>query len=124
MLFRNDLDVKQRPYPFGSFYITKLRTCRPKISTIFFPIFSRCTCEKCEISETPEENMCCSEKGPIRQKIEQFNSDHGGSILCITEHPGFASNCLDVWVLQTAYLHYKQQYRTGVDGETNEYVSL
>jgi len=29
---------------------------------------------------------------------------------CITTHPGFQSVCLDTFVLQTAYLQYRQQY--------------
>lgn len=31
---------------------------------------------------------------------------------CITEHPGFQSTCLDVWVLETAYHAYRQQHGT------------
>jgi hypothetical protein len=82
----------------------------------------RCVCGKCEIMETPVENACCKEKDPIARTIQEFNEDHGGNIRCIMEHHGFQSNCMDVWVLQTAYMHYKQQYRGGFDGETNEYV--
>ena len=26
------------------------------------------------------------------------------ALSCITHHPGFESNCLDVWVLETAYM--------------------
>ena len=29
---------------------------------------------------------------------------------CITQHPGFASVCLGVWVLQFVYNEYKQRY--------------
>lgn len=29
---------------------------------------------------------------------------------CITDNPGFHTVCLDRWVLQAAWLHYKQQY--------------
>ena len=29
---------------------------------------------------------------------------------CIVQHPGFEAVCLNVWVLQTAWLQYKQQY--------------
>ncbi|XP_064630852.1 uncharacterized protein LOC135495770 [Lineus longissimus] len=80
-----------------------------------------CICgDKCEVQDVPIENACCHEKEPILRKIEAYNEEHGGNIRCITEHPGFQSNCLDVWVLQTAYSHYKQQYRAAVDGETNE----
>ncbi|XP_074647486.1 uncharacterized protein LOC141903288 [Tubulanus polymorphus] len=52
-----------------------------------------CDCQCCEIMETPEENACCNEKGPILARIEK----------CITCHPGFRSNCLDIWVLETVY---------------------
>ena len=40
---------------------------------------------------------------------------------CITEHPGFQSTCLDVWVLETAYYAFRQQH--GTDNHTgNKYV--
>ena len=40
---------------------------------------------------------------------------------CITEHPGFRSNCLDVWVLKTAYYAFRQQH--GADNRTgHEFV--
>ena len=29
---------------------------------------------------------------------------------CIVDHSGFRAVCLNVWVLQTAWLQYKQQY--------------
>ena len=35
---------------------------------------------------------------------------------CITEHIGFWSNCLDVWVLETAYYAFQQQ--PGADSHT------
>ena len=34
------------------------------------------------------------------------------SYTCTTEHPGFQSTCLDVWVLETAYYAYRQQHGT------------
>jgi hypothetical protein len=70
-------------------------------------------------SPVPEENACCCEKVPILNKIEEFNADHGGDIACITKHPGFLSNCLDVWVLQNVYRLYQKKYRVEVDGEIN-----
>ena len=34
---------------------------------------------------------------------------HEEQLDCIADHPGFASVCLDVWVLETAYYQYRQQ---------------
>ncbi|KAF3860457.1 hypothetical protein F7725_000712 [Dissostichus mawsoni] len=36
-------------------------------------------------------------------KMEEFNEyeGDGANITCVIDHPGFQSNCLDVWVLQT-----------------------
>ena len=42
---------------------------------------------------------------------------------CITEHPGFLFNCLDVWVLETVYYTFHQQH--GSDNRTgHEYVNF
>ena len=69
----------------------------------------RCTCEKCTI----EECQCCQEKDVMVAKMEEFNEYEGDSenITCVIDHPGFQSNCLDVWVLQTAYHHYSKRDR-------------
>ena len=47
--------------------------------------------------------------GQIWQKIEEQTEVQ---MSCITEHPGFQSTCLDVWVLETAYYAYRQQHGT------------
>lgn len=39
---------------------------------------------------------------------------------CMTEHPGFLVNCLNPWVLEVAYLQYKQQYQEGLDFAQHE----
>ena len=52
---------------------------------------------------TVEESVCCKELERVQQKMEEANL-----IGCITDHPGFQSVCLDVWVLQTAYFAYRQ----------------
>jgi len=51
------------------------------------------------------ESVCCAEIGQVWQKVE----DQGPQIQmkCITEHPGFQSTCLDVWVLETAYYAFR-----------------
>ena len=56
---------------------------------------------------TNEECVCCREIPKICVKIDDLGSS---SIVCITDHPGFNSVCLDVWVLQAAYFQYKQEY--------------
>ncbi|KAF3840260.1 hypothetical protein F7725_018977 [Dissostichus mawsoni] len=40
-----------------------------------------------------------------------MNMRDGANITCVIDHPGFQSNCLDVWVLQTAYHHYSKRDR-------------
>ena len=49
--------------------------------------------------------VCCKEIEPIKNKIDALNDS---VINCITEHPGFNSVCLNVWVLQAAY--FRQEY--------------
>lgn len=60
---------------------------------------------------TNTECLCCREVDAVDSKIQESSSD----IECITDHEGFGSVCLDVWVLQTAYFNYRQQY-----GEADE----
>ncbi|CAH3032035.1 unnamed protein product [Porites evermanni] len=55
------------------------------------------------------ESVCCHEIGQIWQKIEEQTEVQ---MSCITEHPGFQSTCMDVWVLETAYYAYRQQHGT------------
>ena len=42
--------------------------------------------------------------------MSKINALDDSSIQCITEHPGFSSVCLNIWVLQTAYYQYQQHY--------------
>ena len=53
------------------------------------------------------ENKCCQSYKVIRDIIadEELNLQDN----CITTHPGFASNCLDIWVLQASMHEYLQQ---------------
>jgi len=59
-----------------------------------------------------EENICCQEIDPVVRKnleaaeVEQLDNPP----VCIVNHPGFHAVCLNVWVLQTAWFQYKQQY--------------
>jgi len=68
---------------------------------------------------TAHESVCCAEISQVWQKVEDQRPEIQMS--CITEYPGFQSNCLDVWVLETAYYAFRQQY--GADNHTaHEYV--
>uniref|UniRef100_A0A1X7T1Y1 P2X purinoreceptor 7 intracellular domain-containing protein n=1 Tax=Amphimedon queenslandica TaxID=400682 RepID=A0A1X7T1Y1_AMPQE len=53
------------------------------------------------------ECLCCRDIQAIMSKINEVNDTQ---VKCITEHPGFSAVCLNVWVLQTAYAQYRQQY--------------
>ena len=45
----------------------------------------------------------------------------GGSIDCITEHGGFRSVCLDIWVLQTALYQTRQEHgRSSTSGPAHK----
>ena len=55
---------------------------------------------------TLKECLCCQEIAQVVNKM----SMNTVAMQCITEHPGFTTVCLDVWVLQTAYFQYQQQY--------------
>ena len=59
---------------------------------------------QCEPMPTERESVCCREIHQVENKLMDWD---GSSIDCITEHGGFQSVCLDVWVLQTAL------YQTG-----------
>ena len=55
---------------------------------------------------TSRECICCCEIDEIVEKKQENASE----IACITDHEGFQSVCLDVWVLQAAYSVYRQRY--------------
>lgn len=52
------------------------------------------------------KNHCCLEDTRITDIMAEVNIT-----TCIIEHPGFNFVCLDTWVLDTAYYHYRQQYK-------------
>ncbi|KAK3091822.1 hypothetical protein FSP39_022904 [Pinctada imbricata] len=60
---------------------------------------------------TVKENLCCQEVNKIIEEIqEEMKLTDVKEIKCITQHPGFASVCLDRHVLKTAYYSYRQDY--------------
>ena len=52
------------------------------------------------------ECICCCEIEEVETVKQQLDT----TVKCITDHEGFSSVCLDVWVLQTAYFAYRQQF--------------
>ena len=59
-----------------------------------------------------EECSCCQEIQQVAYKNQEVIEVTKPVRLftCITDNPGFHSVCLDRWVLQAAWLGYKQQY--------------
>jgi hypothetical protein len=55
----------------------------------------------------------------IPEVVNVISTEPG--VQCITQHSGFAPVCLNVWVLQTAYSQYRQQYGN-YSGSLNEFV--
>lgn len=59
-----------------------------------------------------EECLCCHEvEQTVNKNDEVFERVQPAErYQCITDNPGFRTVCLDIWVLQAAWLQYKQQY--------------
>ena len=76
-----------------------------------------------------EENICWREVEVVYRKnleaveVEQLEEPPQ----CIVDHPGFHAVCLNYWVLQAAWLQYKQQYGTsayeGPDHKKNRHIA-
>lgn len=59
--------------------------------------------------QSQRECLCCREIQTILNKLSN-TGDTSSQVRCITEHPGFSSVCLNIWVLQAAYSQYRQHY--------------
>ena len=59
---------------------------------------------------TNHKCVCCCEIDTVSNKFQESEND----ISSITDHEGFESVCLNVWVLQTAYFNYGQRYGEAV----------
>ncbi len=79
-----------------------------------FLFFCRCECDKCRIMPTARECLCCKEVPQVLEVMQEFPE-----ISCITDHSGFQSVCLDLYVLRTAYFSYRQHYKEEM-GESPE----
>ncbi|XP_057714363.1 P2X purinoceptor 7-like [Corythoichthys intestinalis] len=80
----------------------------------------RCTCSNCVAMGTQIESRCCMERPQILTKMEEYRDQTDSALSCMTEHPGFTANCLNQWVLEVAYLQYKQQYKETLELAQNE----
>ena len=58
---------------------------------------------------THDECVCCTEINKIIEKVDDLSDSN---VVCITDHPGFSSVCLNPWVLQAAYYQYRQEHGT------------
>ena len=56
--------------------------------------------------------VCCCERPQIEDKIMTL----ANPVQCITDHPGLEAVCLNnyVWILQTAYFQFRQEYGTNI----------
>lgn len=59
----------------------------------------RCCCSKCSLDKSTkkEECFCCHDIHRCTDKFASLEED-----MCITDHPGYKSVCLDTWVLEAA----------------------
>ena len=76
----------------------------------------RCSCGNCRPMPSSRECVCCREIQVVEQKLRESDVKRQ----CITEHNGFDPVCLNVWVLQTAYFQYRQQYGSTAPRQTNQ----
>ena len=69
-----------------------------------------------QIMDREKECVCCHEIEQVANKNElEEVMEYIKPTLpydCLTDKPGFHTVCLDKWVLQAAWLQYKQQYRS------------
>ena len=56
----------------------------------------------CQPMPSVPESVGCHQIGQVWQKIEEQMEVQ---MSCITEHPGFQSTCLDVWVVEMHIMH-------------------
>ncbi|CAK8696781.1 unnamed protein product [Clavelina lepadiformis] len=75
-----------------------------------------CSCKACVITKRAHEHVCCDDIPEVKAKLYMADS----TLNCITEHPGFASVCLNPWVLQVAYYHHKQESNEAIVMEVHE----
>lgn len=63
------------------------------------------------------ENVCCQEIPRVMEELDQVeNTSNAERPACILDHPGFAVVCLNRWVLETAWLQYRTEYKEPYEG--------
>lgn len=82
-------------------------------------LFDRCLCTQCASMPSALESVCCREIEEYRALLENLPED----ITCLTRRPGFQSVCLDPYVLEVAYLAFKQEHGP-LQATKPEYVSI
>ncbi|KAK7944339.1 hypothetical protein WMY93_000067 [Mugilogobius chulae] len=65
-----------------------------------------CTCGNCHTMPTEAENVCCQEIPQVVRRINQMPTPPA----CITSHPGFQVNCLNIYALQNMNNIYRADY--------------
>ncbi len=76
-----------------------------KINTF---LFHRCLYGKCEAMVTAEESQCCRELDAYWALVENVTPTL--DVHCLTLHPGCEACCLSPYVLQIAYMHFRQEH--------------
>ncbi|KAI2650169.1 P2X purinoceptor 7 [Labeo rohita] len=71
-------------------------------------LFHRCLCGKCEPMVTAEESQCCRELDAYWALVENVTPTL--DVQCLTLHPGFEACYLNPYVLQIAYMHFRQEH--------------
>jgi len=69
-----------------------------------------------------EACVCCQEIEAVKNKLVEAVtcSECEEQPTCITQDLGFHPVCINRWVLQTAWYHYKEQYKDPYDGPENK----
>ncbi|XP_060077950.1 P2X purinoceptor 7-like [Ylistrum balloti] len=80
-----------------------------------------CRCGHCQKMSTETESICCQEI----EEVQTLMSKHPNRLACITDHPGFEVICLNVYVLETAYLTFRQYHGPLPDNQNkkNRYIA-
>ncbi|XP_073721922.1 P2X purinoceptor 7-like [Misgurnus anguillicaudatus] len=78
----------------------------PQIRRMLQPVTAWCTCEKCVVMPTEQENICCMEIPKVVRRMNQVPDQ----LTCMTHHPGFEPVCLNMYSLQNALNIYRADY--------------
>ncbi|XP_071060469.1 P2X purinoceptor 7-like isoform X2 [Pseudochaenichthys georgianus] len=69
---------------------------------------SWCLCGECQPMTSAVKSMCCREVDPFWALVENLTPRL--DITCLTLHPGFEACCLNPFVLQIAYMNFRQEH--------------